>query len=131
MSTTSSWQALRRTLSEGWKIIQAGLHMESPTPLGIFLECDHRRREVKLPGGAQVKVMEYDMAGFMSQCVDRYKELAQGARLRPADTPFLPEDQANSLYSKPAECSGTGKIYERTQCYGSIHDKHVYESVKD
>ena len=29
------------TLSDGWKIIQADLQMEPPTPLGMFLGCDH------------------------------------------------------------------------------------------
>ena len=75
--------------------------------------------------------MEYNMAGFMSQCVDRYKELAPGARLRPADTPFLPEDQADSPYSEPAASSGKGKVDACPHCNGSIHEKHVYEHAKD
>ena len=114
-------------LSEGWKISQAGLQIKPPTPLGIFLGCDHRRREVKLPGGAQAVMMECDMACL----IGRYKELVPGVRLPPADTPFLPEDQAYSPYSKPVEKSGKGKIYECPHCYGSIHEKRVYENVKD
>ena len=41
----------KANMAEGWKIIQMGLPMVPPAPLGIFLGCDLRRREVRLPDG--------------------------------------------------------------------------------
>ena len=45
--------------------------------------------------------------------------------------PFLPEDQADSLYSMPTDGIGKGKVHERPRCYGCFHEKHVYECAKD
>ena len=43
--------------------------------------------------GQQYTTLTYDVGGFLTQCVDKYKELAgpRGANLRKVDTPYLDE----------------------------------------
>ena len=86
----------QKNIKEGWRLIRAGLQMEDPTPLGVFLGCNHVRTEVTLADGTRATMMKYEMEGFMRSCVDRYLEHAPGMRLRTVETPFLPEDQATS-----------------------------------
>ncbi len=49
--------------------------------------------------------MEYDMRGFMQQCVDKYIELAglQGTKLKKVSTPFCTAAQLDPLYDIPGE----------------------------
>ena len=91
----------KENLRKGWDLIRKGLTMEDPTPLGVFLGCDHVREDVRLSGGKSVSMIQYGMKGFMASCVERYMEHAPNARLRPVDTPFLPEDQGLSTQGMP------------------------------
>ena len=55
------------------------------------------------------------MTNFMISCIDRYKELCSGVRLKEAHTPFLPEDSKDSPHGKPL-VEGT-KVSECPHCY--------------
>ena len=116
MSTTKL-AGPKDAIKVGWKLIRKGLHMEEPTPVGSFLGCNHIRTEVTLPNGKKGVMMKYEMRNFMKSCVDKYMELAPGARLRPVDTPFLPEDQMLSPASKPAcDVKEAGGVIECEWC---------------
>ena len=92
-------------LREGWKLIRSGLQMETPTPIGVFLGCNHVRETITLTDGTKATMMKYEMEGFMRSCVDRYLEHAPGMRLKTVETPFLPEDQMTSPQGAP-KCAG-------------------------
>ena len=41
----------------------------------------------------KVRGMKYNMKVFFEQCIERYKELAEGFELGPAETSFIDEDK--------------------------------------
>merc|ERR1712039_940658 len=82
-------------LKLGWDLIKAGLKIEPPGPLGLYLGCKHEESTRVLPDtGVTVRVMEYNMEDFLRSCVERYKELTGTQYMRLATTPFLPEPSA-------------------------------------
>ena len=77
--------------------------------------------------------MKYEMRNFMKSCVDKYLELAPGARLRNVDTPFLPEDQMLSPASMPAcDSDKAGGVIECDWCkHTTPANTKVYKSDKE
>ena len=61
--------------------------------------------DVRTPitGETKAKALEYNMSDFMSQCVERYCELAkfERSKLKKAETPFLDENKLTTeeIYS--------------------------------
>ena len=98
-----------KNLAEGWRLIRGnatsdggkGLIMEDPTPLGIYLGCNHIQGKVTLPNGNIANTVEYDMEDFLDSCVTRYVDLAteiQGTapKLRVVATPFIEDSPGGS-----------------------------------
>ena len=103
-------------VKQGWDLFRQKIKTEEPTPSGKYLGCDHKlmnklitvpsdsaKKEAggdpkaehivkppPLPVSFRANVIEYDMSSFLSQCVDRYCELAHVSRdkLKRVDTPF-------------------------------------------
>ena len=75
--------------------------MEAPTPVGVFLGCNHVRSEFTMGDGTKAVLFKYEMENFMRSCVERYLEHAPGLRLKTVETPSLPEDQALSPQGAP------------------------------
>ena len=79
-----------KNLAKGWKLIRDSIKTDAPHPADQFLGCTHKRFTRTLPEtGATVTGIEYDMSGFLEQCVERYKELRRVKTLRKAATPFV------------------------------------------
>ena len=91
-------------LPKVWKLVEQGIKIETPTAHGTFLGCDHIRGHASLvkdkmvatetcaplgAAGQHYTTLTYDMGGLLTQCVDKYQELAgpRGAILRKVDTP--------------------------------------------
>jgi hypothetical protein len=78
----------RANVPQCWSALRSGadaLEMAPPEPVDRFLGCKHTIGI--LPSGA--RTMTYDMTDFMQSCVDRYCELAPGAKLKTVETPFI------------------------------------------
>ena len=74
-----------------WVELQKHINMEEPKPIDKYLGCNHNCYETYFNGN-KVNVMEYDVSGFMQQCVESYIKLAGGpnsVKLRKVKTPFL------------------------------------------
>ena len=85
----------RDKLQLGWDLIKAGLKIEPPGPLGLYLGCKHEESTKVLPDtGVTVRVMEYNMEEFLRSCVDRSRELTGVQCMRKASTPFIAEPTA-------------------------------------
>ena len=63
-----------KNLERGWTLVRKGLQMENPTPIGVFLGCNHRVSDIRLADGTCARLMQYDMVSFMKSCVARYLE---------------------------------------------------------
>jgi hypothetical protein len=81
-------------LAKGWDLLRSGLQIDLPADISgrAYLGCQHRRREVTLPGGGKATVDYKDMEQFMKSCVQLYLDLAPGLELDRVSTPFLDED---------------------------------------
>ena len=89
-------------LSNGWYLLQKGLVIETPVPIGVYLGCRHEEGTMKV-GDIVARTMTYNMEDFLTSCVDRYLELAgDGVKLRIVTTPFLVEDQGTSPQGAPS-----------------------------
>ena len=88
-------------MAEGWRLISKGtrgvdaIDIDEPTALDKYLGATHRESSATVDG-RKVRTMEYDMSGFMQQCVDLYMDCAaaRGADpkhrvLKPVPTPFV------------------------------------------
>ena len=82
-----------KSMPEGWRVIRQGIKTDEPQAAGKCLGCDHKVKSVKL-NGRMVNQIEYDMQGFMEQCVSVYLELTkrQKSCLKNANTPFLDDN---------------------------------------
>ena len=88
-------------LKTGWSLLEKGLTIEPPTPVGVYLGCGHEVGTIKV-GGTLARTVTYNMEDFLTSCVSRYLELAgPGTKLRAVSTPFLAEDMNTSLVRKP------------------------------
>ena len=57
-------------MKKGWALIRKNLILDDPTPFQRFLGCLHIICERTSPiSGRTVRALEYDMSGFMYQCV--------------------------------------------------------------
>ena len=66
----------KHKLKLGWDLIAKGLKIAPPGPLGLYLGCKLEEPSRLLPDtGVRVRVMEYNMEGFLRSCVDRYRDL--------------------------------------------------------
>ena len=89
-------------LKDGWALLQKGLVIETPVPIGVYLGCGHEEGTMKV-GDVVARTMTYNMEDFLTSCVDRYLELAgDGVKLRTVATPFLVEDQGTSPQGAPS-----------------------------
>ena len=77
-------------LARGWKMIRQHITTGDPTPLGLYLGCEHRLSDVPLPGCTRVaRCIQYDMSDFLQSCVDVYVGLAGPAfKLKVVPTPL-------------------------------------------
>ena len=83
-------------------MIQKGLVIETPVPIGVYLRCGDEEGPMKV-GDVIARTMIYNMEDFLTSCVDRYLELAgDSAKLRTVTTPFLVEDQGTSPQGSPS-----------------------------
>ena len=113
------------SLAQGWTLIRQGLQMEEPTPLGVFLGCNHVRETITLADGTKAVLFKYEMENFMRSCVEKYLAHVPGLRLRAVETPFLPEDQNQSPQSAPC---AHGPITECPWCYNTFEGaKHTFK----
>ena len=102
MLTISRWLG-RNNLSSGWSLLQKGLVIETPVPIGVYLGCGHEEGTMKV-GDILARTMTYNMEDFLASCVDRYLELAgNGVKLRTVATPFLVDDQGISPQGAPSQ----------------------------
>ena len=93
----------KSNLSSGWSLLQKGLVIETPVPIGVYLGCGHEEGTTKV-GDIVARTMTYNMEDFLTSCVDRYLELARnGVKLRSVATPFLVEDQGISPQGAPSQ----------------------------
>ena len=81
---------------EAWKrLVDGGLVLDDPTPVGHFLGCRHIRQEIVRDDGSKVTTMEYDFESSLRNSVDRYKTLAAEcgveAKLKQRATPYKAE----------------------------------------
>ena len=60
---------LKANISHGWKILRQGLHIEPEQRItvagAVYLGCKHIVNSVRLPTGAAVTTMTYDMEDFL------------------------------------------------------------------
>ncbi len=66
-------------------------------------------------------MLNYDMTSFMRSCVERYKALCPGVKLRRVDEPFLEENQTQAPMGRPLS---DGKFVECEWC------QHTFTPVK-
>ena len=66
-----------------WAQISSVISLDDPSPLQKFLGCDFRTTR-----HADHVTVTFDMAEFVRSCVDAYKLVNPGAKLRPVSTPF-------------------------------------------
>ena len=91
----------KRNLKQGWELLQKGLIIEPPTPVGVYLGCGHEVGTITV-NGKTARTMTYNMEDFLKSCVERYVELAgTSARIKNVTTPFLTEDQNTSPQGAP------------------------------
>ena len=91
----------KSNLSSNWSLLQTGLVIETPVPIGVYPGCGHEESTMKV-GDMIAATMAYNMEDFLASCVDRYLELAgNGVKLRTVATPFLVEDQGTSPQGAP------------------------------
>jgi hypothetical protein len=94
-------------LQVGWDLIQKGITLEKPEPLGLYLGCMHRQSTHTLPDGTSVRMIEYDMEEFFGSCVDLYKSLApQHFKITTAHTPFPPDSKDQGVSGNPHSKGG-------------------------
>ena len=51
----------KASIPAGWTLVRKGLKMEEPTPVGVFLGCDHVREEITMGGGTKAMLFKYKM----------------------------------------------------------------------
>ena len=109
-------------LEKAWKMIQPGIVLETPTPLGLYLGCRHVQGSHKLPDGTTVRTITYDMESFLASCVELYKSLAPTSfKMVVVPTPFPPEcGKDNGPAGNPA--SSDGKLVHCPWCQESFRD---------
>jgi hypothetical protein len=90
-------------MATGWSLLQKGLTIETPTPVGVYLGCGHEVGTIKTVGGVIAQTVTYNMEDFLASCVERYVELAGPLQspLKYVATPFLADDQNLSQFRKP------------------------------
>ena len=81
-----------KNMPKGWQLVREGIKTDAPQSAGKCLGCDHKVKSVNHKG-RMVTQIEYDMQGFMEQCVSVYLDLAKQDKscLKSANTPFLDE----------------------------------------
>eukprot|EP00972_Heterocapsa_arctica_P021026 3096633-Heterocapsa_arctica.AAC.1 len=62
-------------MKTGWSLLQQGLTIETPVPVGVYLGCGREVGTIKV-GGVLAHIVTYNMEDFLASCVDRYLELA-------------------------------------------------------
>jgi len=88
----------KTSFEEAWKLIRAGVKMGDPEEVGHYLGCRHEiTSRIDPVTKKQVRVMEYNCEDFLTDCVNRYKELAKVSVLKPVATPFIEESTSNSF----------------------------------
>ena len=70
-----------RNISKGWALLRSKLKLEDPKPVNKCFGCRHRRGE-EMRDGVRAQTMEYDLSGFMKQCVEATSR-PQGASVQP------------------------------------------------
>ena len=122
MSTTSNSQVQKQNLEKGWKLIQTGIILEAPTPLGLYLGCRHVQGSHKLPDRTIIRTIIYDMEPFLVSCVELYKSLAPASfTLKWVPTPFPPENvKDDGPAGNPAP--NNGKVIHCPWCQESFPD---------
>ena len=75
---------LKANMSHGWKILRQGLHIEPEQRIAgagaVYLGCKHIVNSVRLPTGAVVTTMTYDMEDFLKSCIERYRAVIGGTK---------------------------------------------------
>ena len=73
-----------------WAKIRSNIQLGAEGPVSKYLGCNHRISYDKR-NNKDVRVMSYDMTGFMKACVASYRELCGPLfkDLRAVPTPFL------------------------------------------
>ena len=110
-------------LEKAWKLIQKGVTLETPTPLGLYLGCRHIQGSYKLPDGTKVRTVTYDMESFLASCVELYQSLAPPSfKLKYVPTPFPPEGvKDDGPAGNPAVIDG--KVVHCPWCQESFPDQ--------
>ncbi len=91
-----------------WKQLANGLRIGDPEPSGLYLGCKHIiSSQIINPATVPVPCIEYDMEEFLASCVDKYKALVPGARLRKVTTPFLPDAPPTGPKGSPEDWGAT------------------------
>ena len=124
----------RDDVAKAWKLIRtaskttAAIATGDPEPSGRYLGCNHITKEgwvdergnlsdAHKQGLKKVRIMEYDMADFMTNCVNRYIELAGGvipACLTTVDTPGFPKvEKPEAWFHYPKELRDATAIYKK------------------
>jgi hypothetical protein len=62
-------------LAQGWSLIRSKIKTEDPEPVSHYLGCTHKASAVQMPDGTVVKIMEYDMQGFLESSVEAYSSM--------------------------------------------------------
>ena len=133
----------RINIEQGWKLLRRDLNIEPHKTVGvdgtIYLGCALRRGTVRLPDGKVATSLSYDMGSFLKKAVQKYLALAgPGTTFRHVETPFLPEDQAQSPQGAPVgkgacvECPGCKHTFAPVDCPWCKHTfaPTVYDDVK-
>ena len=80
----------------------------------VYLGCRHIFSSVKLPTGAVVPTMTYDMEDFLKSFIERYRAVIGVQKpLRTYSTPFLAEDHRDA----PSGAPGRGPVKECPWCH--------------
>jgi hypothetical protein len=122
----------KANITQGWKILRQGLHIEPEQQIAsagaVYLGCKHIVDSVKLPTGAVVTTMTYDMEDFLKSCIERYRAVIGVQKpLRTYSTPFLAEDHRDA----PSGAPGRGPVKECPWCHytGSPSAFRCYANV--
>ena len=75
--------------TKAWESICSVVDMDPPEELGTCLGIKHVVKHVKTKEGKLVRQMEWDMSGFLQQCIDLYLSKVPNAKLRKVASPFL------------------------------------------
>lgn len=95
------WDKLRQDTEH-----TTGISMDSPTPIGRYLGCEHVVGKRKSPiTGKIVNSIVYDMSDFFKQAVTDYKALAKLEHVRYVSTPFVPGNADDPKHAQAMSAS--------------------------